>query len=91
MHKEIELNFLLAGHTKFSCDDYFGLLKKKFQHNRVSFLSPIEQVHTISNTNSGLYTAPFDPYRWPLCVNYTGIGSLSCSECDMEYLIGLSG
>ncbi|XP_067939703.1 uncharacterized protein [Watersipora subatra] len=44
LHKEIELNFLVAGHTKFSCDYCFGLLKKKYRTNRVSSLSDIAEV-----------------------------------------------
>lgn len=41
MNKEIVLSFMPVGHTKFSCDWAFGLLKKKF---RVSHVSCIEEV-----------------------------------------------
>ena len=29
--KSITLSFMVAGHTKFSCDRYFGLIKKKYR------------------------------------------------------------
>ena len=41
LHEEIELNFLVAGHTKFSCDFCFGLLKKRLCRTRVSSLQDI--------------------------------------------------
>ena len=40
----VELNFLIAGHTKFAPDFGFGLLKKKFRRTKVSSLSDIAQV-----------------------------------------------
>ncbi|XP_035828913.1 uncharacterized protein LOC101851232 isoform X2 [Aplysia californica] len=38
LHKEIILNFMIAGHTKFSPDLCFGLLKRKFQRAEVHCL-----------------------------------------------------
>jgi hypothetical protein len=44
LHKSISLNFLIAGHTKFSPDWCFGLLKRAFKRNAVSCLSQLEDV-----------------------------------------------
>lgn len=41
---EIELNFLIAGHTKFMCDQMFGIFKKKFRQTMVSCLDDIAKV-----------------------------------------------
>ncbi|XP_005096678.1 uncharacterized protein LOC101853080 [Aplysia californica] len=38
LHTEITLNFMIAGHTKFSPDLCFGLLKRKFQQAEVHCL-----------------------------------------------------
>ena len=43
-NKSIELSFMLTGHTKFSPDRFFGLLKKIFRRSSVSTLSDIELV-----------------------------------------------
>ncbi len=34
-HKFINLSFMLVGHTKFSPDGYFGLIKKRYRHSKV--------------------------------------------------------
>lgn len=49
----ITLSFLPVGHTTFSCDWAFGLLKKKFRKSKVSSLSQLEEVIQ-SSTPSGL-------------------------------------
>lgn len=41
---EIEMNFLLAGHTKFSCDMFFGMLKKWTRRTKLSSLAEIKDV-----------------------------------------------
>ncbi|KAK3793456.1 hypothetical protein RRG08_061423 [Elysia crispata] len=43
-HKKITLSFLLAGHTKFSCDWGFGLIKCKFRKTVVNCLEDIVEV-----------------------------------------------
>lgn len=35
-HQTVEMNFLIAGHTKFSPDLHFGMIKKKFRKTCVS-------------------------------------------------------
>lgn len=44
LNTEVEMNFLVAGHTKFSCDALFGLIKKKFRVTMVSSLEDIVKV-----------------------------------------------
>ena len=40
----IKLNFMIAGHTKFSPDRHFGTLKKRYRRTFVSSVSDISQV-----------------------------------------------
>ena len=35
LHSEIELSFLVVGHTKFSPDGYFGLIKHRYRRSKV--------------------------------------------------------
>ena len=44
LHKAVSLNFLIAGHTKFSPDWCFGLIKQKFRKTNVSCLNDIADV-----------------------------------------------
>lgn len=47
---EIELNFLVAGHTKFCCDLCFGWLKKRTRVTKMSSLQDIvEALNKSSN------------------------------------------
>lgn len=46
---DIEFNFLIAGHTKFSCDLCFGYLKKKTRRTDLNCLQDIQDV-TINTT-----------------------------------------
>lgn len=39
-----EINFLIAGHTKFMCDQLFGLVKKRFRRTLVSCLQDVVNV-----------------------------------------------
>lgn len=39
------MNFLIAGHTKFTCDLCFGLIKKKYRRTRVSNLNELAEVN----------------------------------------------
>lgn len=43
-HRSITLNFLITGHTKFSPDAGFGLIKRKFRRARIDCLEDIETV-----------------------------------------------
>ena len=48
LHHHITLSFLIVGHTKFSPDWCFGLLKQRFRRTRVACLSDLEQVINVS-------------------------------------------
>jgi hypothetical protein len=44
LHNKISLNFLIAGHTKFSPDWCFGLIKQRLRKTRVNTLAEIADV-----------------------------------------------
>ena len=46
LNDAVEMNFLVAGHTKFSCDALFGLIKKRFRVTMVSCLDDLVKVCT---------------------------------------------
>ena len=50
LHQQIQLYFLVAGHTKFSPDWCFGLLKQRYRRSHVSSLSDLEKVCRTSTT-----------------------------------------
>lgn len=43
-HVSVTMSFLLAGHTKVSCDWCFGLFKRNLRRNKVDCLDDIAQV-----------------------------------------------
>ncbi|KAK3747158.1 hypothetical protein RRG08_035704 [Elysia crispata] len=49
-HMSIKLSFLLTGHTKFSCDWLFGLVKRRFKVTKVDCLEDIARVVNESAT-----------------------------------------
>ena len=48
--RTIKLSFMIAGHTKFSPDRFFGLIKKSYRLTSVSTLYDIEKVVNASTT-----------------------------------------
>ena len=48
LHEDIELNFLIAGHTKFTPDLCFELIKKSFRRTAVLSLDEIAKVIQIT-------------------------------------------
>ena len=44
LHSRIQYSFLLVGHTKFSPDGCFGLLKRRFRRTKVSCLDELADV-----------------------------------------------
>ena len=56
LHRSIELNFMVAGHTKFGPDWCFGLLKQKFRRTPVSCLDDMVRV-TEESTVTGINIA----------------------------------
>lgn len=51
-NESVSLSFMLAGHTKFAPDRYFGLIKRKYKHSRVDTMVDIENA-VLSSTVSG--------------------------------------
>ena len=49
-HASITMSFLLTGHTKFSCDWCFGLMKRTFRRTKVDCLVDTVKVLTDSST-----------------------------------------
>ena len=71
LHRRIVLSFLIVGHTKFSPDWCFGLMKQRFRRTKVGCLADLERVvDESSETNipqlvgsqSGEVTVPI--YNW---------------------------
>ena len=49
-HKSITLSFMLVGHTKFSPDGYFGLIKKKYRRSKVyTYDHLVDVINTSTN------------------------------------------
>ena len=72
LSKACELNFMIPGHTRFSPDHFFGLIKRKFRRSKVSSLFQIAEV-VESSTTGGQNKAyvigdesmrPFTYYDW---------------------------
>lgn len=60
LHDRIELSFLVVGHTKFSPDGYFGLIRKRYRRSNVYTYDDL--VDTINQSSQG---------RHNLCQRYT--------------------
>lgn len=58
MNKKVVLSFMPVGHTKFSCDWAFGLLKRKFRITCISSIQElvdcVEQSTPTSHVNTAL-------------------------------------
>ena len=48
LHTNVHVHFMISGHTKFSPDWCFGLLKQRFRRTPVSTLADIEEVVNLS-------------------------------------------
>ena len=46
LNHSCEINFMIPGHTTFSPDRFFGLIKTKYRHMNVSSLIEIAEVKT---------------------------------------------
>jgi len=60
MHQRIDWSFMLVGHTKFSPDAYFGLLKKKYRRSKVY---TFDQVVDVINASTVKGCNICHPYR----------------------------
>ena len=43
-HQSITLSFMVAGHTKFSCDRYFGIIKKCYIRSKIDTMAGVSRV-----------------------------------------------
>jgi hypothetical protein len=50
LYEEIELNFMIPGHTKFICDSCFGLIKVLYRKSKVNTIDDIVSVVNRSTT-----------------------------------------
>ena len=65
LHEQITLSFMLPGHTKFSPDLYFGLLKHRFRRSVVSCLDDmVATVEASSQYNTAQLVAYKDGTRF---------------------------
>lgn len=55
-HKSITLSFMLVGHTKFSPDAYFGLIKKSYRRSKVYTYDHL--VDVIDSSTTGNFNIP---------------------------------
>ncbi|ETR66776.1 MAG: chaperonin [Candidatus Magnetoglobus multicellularis str. Araruama] len=60
LHDKIDWSFMLVGHTKFSPDAYFGLLKKKYRRSRIY---TYRQLVDVINTSTVKGCNVCHPYR----------------------------
>jgi hypothetical protein len=51
LHDKIELSFLIVGHTKFSPDGYFGLIKRHYRRSQVYTYDQLSDIVETSSTN----------------------------------------
>ena len=70
-HKAISLSFMVAGHTKFSCDRHFGLIKKRYIRSKIDTMADIERV--VRESSQG--------YNIPEVVRYSGEQSVNTFVC----------
>src|SRR5205807_4434361 len=60
LHTRIELSFLMVGHTKFSPDGYFGLIKHRYRRSKVYTYEQLGEVIEASSKNGHNV---YQPYR----------------------------
>ncbi|XP_066918891.1 uncharacterized protein [Clytia hemisphaerica] len=59
-HQKIEYSFMIAGHTKFSCDRCFGAFKKSFRKTHVSSLYDVAKVCDSTKCNISVLVGTHD-------------------------------
>ena len=96
-HKEITLSFMIPGHTKFSPDWCFGLLKKKYRRTKVGGLTDlVGVVNESANVNVAQPTGREDgsalvtTYDWQeyfktFCTEVPGIKKLHHLRFDSAH------
>ena len=51
LHFDIELSFLIVGHTKFAPDGYFGLIRKRYRRSNIGTIEDLVQTILASSAN----------------------------------------
>ena len=72
LNESCELSFMIPGHTKFSPDRFFGMIKRKYRRTKVDSLAQIAEVvnsSTLEGRNTAYVighdtTSPFTFYNW---------------------------
>jgi hypothetical protein len=59
LHTRIELSFLIVGHTKFSPDGYFGLIKHRYRRSKVYTYKQLGEVIETSSKNGHNVCQPY--------------------------------
>jgi len=88
LNKSCELNFMLVGHTRFSPDHFFGLIKRNYKCTRVSSLIEIAELVKNSTTclQNKVYiiggedtSKPFHYYDWAefLCMYFKTVPQIT--------------
>ena len=74
---EVYVHFMIAGHTKFSCDSMFGTIAPILQRNILKNLSNIANLITSKMINSGVYVGKV--LKASKCLNYKDHFGIKCS------------
>lgn len=69
LHDKIELSFLIVGHTKFSPDGYFGLIKRHYRKSKVYTHEQLADIVTSSSRSGHNVCIPISR-NTPTSVNY---------------------
>ena len=63
--EEVELHFLRVGHTKFSCDLFFGLFNKKYNRNDTAVPEDLQKIgNEVSKSKALLYGQEGSTWHW---------------------------
>ena len=84
-HSSCSIYFMIVGHTRFSPDQYFGLIKRKYRKTRVSSITQLSEVVTQS-TFAGINQVQlaFDPvtnFRVPCYMTGRTFWHVSSTQC----------
>lgn len=74
-HRRIDLSFMLVGHTKFSPDAYFGLLKKRYRHSKVHTHNQIVDVINASTVKGCNVCHPYRNADGDVSLKYRAWGN----------------
>lgn len=85
---KIELNFLIAGHTKFMCDQLFGVIKKRFRRTMVSSLDDLVKVRK-QKENNQIYVHSHSALMLACLVRPLRVGEGACQ--DRLHLVKIRG